>query len=473
VGARGVWLGALAWWALAGCHTYTTIYGDDAGTCVAPRSICGIECVDTSTDSQNCGACGVACPSNSLCFGSACAPCPTTSTLCGLGGAPYCANLENDSANCGACGKACPQGTVCQQGSCACPLTQCGALCTDTQTDSNNCGTCGHTCTTSLPNELAVCVAGACVPRCALGYDDCNGVGGDGCEANLATDSANCGACGRSCGADACASGMCPAKVVAAGLSGPHSLSVDGGYVYFATQSEVDRVPVGGGSVETLVTTPAAATRVATDGTYIAWGVPKNEVDARLTSGGTVTVLSSNTSFGGGLALAGGDAYFTLSNQVMRAPLDGSSQAQVVALASATDLALDGTTLFLVQSGAIVSAPMNGQSTPASTLYFGSALHVAVDSTQVYWTESSSNVLGLPKGGGKSFLVAAAQNGADAIAADGLHVYWTTSAGDVRRTFSGEPVLTLATGQSPPSSIAVDATTVYWSTQTSIVATVK
>ncbi len=56
---------------------------------------------------------------------------------------------------------------------------------------------------------------GACtIASCNAGYADCDGVATDGCEAILATDASNCGACGNACGAGlTCSSGACSAAL--------------------------------------------------------------------------------------------------------------------------------------------------------------------------------------------------------------------------------------------------------------------
>lgn len=71
-----------------------------------------------------------------------------------------------------------------------------------------NCGACGATC--ELTNAIAGCRDGGCVVAdCLEGFEDCNGVAGDGCEADL-RDAATCGACGRTCAADEiCAGDRC------------------------------------------------------------------------------------------------------------------------------------------------------------------------------------------------------------------------------------------------------------------------
>ncbi len=57
----------------------------------------------------------------------------------------------------------------------------------------------------TAPHASAGCAMdGACgIFACDRGYGDCNGDYADGCEVDLSADSANCGACGYSCGGEA------------------------------------------------------------------------------------------------------------------------------------------------------------------------------------------------------------------------------------------------------------------------------
>ncbi len=80
-------------------------------------------CASTDSDNQNCGACGVVCPGGTLCDKGACTnSCPSedggTLTLCNAdGGVPYCTDTSSDPNNCGACGASC--GTAaCVGGAC-------------------------------------------------------------------------------------------------------------------------------------------------------------------------------------------------------------------------------------------------------------------------------------------------------------------------------------------------------------------
>lgn len=119
--------------------------------------------------------------------------------------------LEGSALNCGACGVRCPSGTMCQQGACraSCSLTQCGELCVDTRNSIEHCGACGVQCDVT-PNSDASCVAGRCATSCVKGYLDCDGSVTTGCEVNPWSDPANCGACRRAClSTQACVDGSC------------------------------------------------------------------------------------------------------------------------------------------------------------------------------------------------------------------------------------------------------------------------
>jgi hypothetical protein len=60
-----------------------------------------------------------------------------------------------------------------------------------------SCGDCTTKC--NATNGVPSCEDGQCVFACSDGYADCDGEGDNGCEVTLATDAANCGACGRDC----------------------------------------------------------------------------------------------------------------------------------------------------------------------------------------------------------------------------------------------------------------------------------
>src|SRR5205823_2018531 len=74
----------------------------------------------------------------------------------------------------------------------------CEGACVDPQTSLAHCGACGVSCTAT--NGAAACIDGACaITSCTAGHADCDGKTANGCEADTAVDSQNCGVCGLAC----------------------------------------------------------------------------------------------------------------------------------------------------------------------------------------------------------------------------------------------------------------------------------
>ncbi len=157
-------------------------------------------CADVRTDTRNCGACGNSCMDGYACDNGVCrircdelrTACPRADADAGAtGGGEFCTNTSTDIENCGACGTRCPFGQLCSGGTCA---TMCGAgsptarACAPTpRRDREHCGACGTACAAGQ-----VCTEGMCVTNCGAGLTDCMGACRD-----LSNDNANCGACGR------------------------------------------------------------------------------------------------------------------------------------------------------------------------------------------------------------------------------------------------------------------------------------
>ncbi len=89
---------------------------------------------------------------------------------------------------------------------CVWPRATCGdgsiARCNvDLLTDNNNCGECGHKCEQYIEVSLgSQCMGGKCRPFCThSSLQDCNGLVDDGCEADVSSNTENCGTCGNKC----------------------------------------------------------------------------------------------------------------------------------------------------------------------------------------------------------------------------------------------------------------------------------
>jgi hypothetical protein len=76
-----------------------------AATCAAWAQCCGDRCVDTDTDTQNCGSCGHPCGAGEVCMGATCQPASCQS-------ATPCAPTDAGPSTC--CGsQCCGQGSIC------------------------------------------------------------------------------------------------------------------------------------------------------------------------------------------------------------------------------------------------------------------------------------------------------------------------------------------------------------------------
>ena len=182
-------------WGACACDVGLTMCGmDNAG---------GLICKDLSSDSGNCGKCGVTCGNGQTCVGGQC-QCGPNQLLCN----GSCVSSSNN-ADCGRCGNACTGNSTCRQtangAACSCPDGQvlCNGLCTTVVgSDPTNCGGCGRQC-----GNGQSCVMGECMLVC--GGTTPNKCGSTSCT-NVKTDKANCGSCGNVCGAgQTCTDGVC------------------------------------------------------------------------------------------------------------------------------------------------------------------------------------------------------------------------------------------------------------------------
>jgi hypothetical protein len=84
-------------------------------TCPTGLTRCGVECVDTRVDPDNCGGCGLECETDLVCYGGSCLlSCPTGTTDC----SGSCVDLLNDPYHCGTCTEVCAFDEACRGGVC-------------------------------------------------------------------------------------------------------------------------------------------------------------------------------------------------------------------------------------------------------------------------------------------------------------------------------------------------------------------
>ena len=183
-------------------------------SCETGLTACGGSCRDLVSDRANCGSCGVICGAGDVCSTGACIrSCEVGLTEC----TGSCRDLVSDRANCGTCGVTCAAGEVCSTGacvrSCEVGLTECTGSCVDVTTSESHCGACGAVCP-EVTGAVPACAMSRCGYLCAVDLGDCDGLESNGCETDLTSSPTRCGACGVTCPATpnatpSCTSGAC------------------------------------------------------------------------------------------------------------------------------------------------------------------------------------------------------------------------------------------------------------------------
>ena len=219
----------------------------DGVTCV-PVDACHLAgaCGGTGSCTRPVAPDGVACPlanATGACAAGSCrvASCAAGYADCDGAAGNGCERSTRTLSDCGACGVACAAAPhaapTCAAGACALACAAGWADCDgspangceqDVASDDANCGACGNACT-----EGRTCRSGACTASvCAAGRANCDGVEANGCEVTLAGDVSHCGACGNACavphGAPSCAAGVCGVAACAPGWTDCNAVAADG-----------------------------------------------------------------------------------------------------------------------------------------------------------------------------------------------------------------------------------------------------
>jgi hypothetical protein len=314
------------------------------------------------------------------------------------------------------------------------------------------------------------------------------------CDADLATDPDNCGACAHGCLGGTCDDGGCTASIFADGYDGTNAVVVDQTYVYW-TNTGGSGNPTGESVMRAKKDDPTnlllLASLVYPHGLAQSGG---SLFYTQLYTDGTgkcsTSVQNSGAAFSTGawgyrIATDATYVYWTTNaGTILRVPQNGATGPTTIVSGEVAyppealwDIAVDDTYVYWTvrraktQGGAVKRAPKAGGGavtvvSPSGTAPGDQPLGVAVDTNYVYWTESADGTVWKASlaGGtiGTRVPVASNQNGPAGIAVDTTHIYWATTGGSVwRAPIAGGTATPIATGLQQLANIALDSVAAY------------
>ncbi len=191
--------------------------------------------VDTLSD---CGSCHTVCAranASATCTGGTCriGLCQPGFGNCDGTDSNGCEASLDQLDHCGSCPNTCMRANAtptCAGGTCA--ISACGAGfgncdmtdgngCETTLDTVMHCGTCGTVCSYAHATPICALPAGCSMGRCDANFADCDSNAANGCEADLRTNTSNCGRCNHACAATfGCTNAVCANESIAEVVGG-------------------------------------------------------------------------------------------------------------------------------------------------------------------------------------------------------------------------------------------------------------
>jgi hypothetical protein len=333
---------------------------------------------------------------------------------------------------------------------CAPPLAICGASCEDITSDAGHCGMDCTDCVGALADATGVaCQDSACTyASCAAGHADCDSNVITGCEYGLAT---------------------CPVDVVSGG--NPVRFALDATHVYWSdgTTGLISKWPFAGGPSQALAQGEGGGSLIAIDATdvYYSFGGTIRKVSK---AGGSSTFLIDAAGTVLDLRLDATSMYWSVIGSsysaIWSSTKAGTSSVQLLyhSGASAIDIEIDTTHVYYLETTIIgrVLKVGGGNESLMTNVPGTSLVSLAMDPGGLYFTFGGTpkGVGRVPLAGGLPTTIAMATAPGD-IVADGSALIWIDGATIRTMPIAGGSVVPLAVAQQP-RHIAAGSTDIYW-----------
>jgi hypothetical protein len=314
---------------------------------------------------------------------------------------------------------------------------------------------------------------------------------------DVQADAMNCGGCGHQCDSgDTCANGFCPLDTIAGTSAAPEEMTQQGlaydvelsatkVYWITAVNTNVMSANLDGTGVATEAGTGVNPRRLAIDATNLYWsecgtscttaGGAAGAVNAVPLGGGSVdNIVTGELDGVFGLAVDTNFAYFTnvLISKVRKENVVTPSTPTDVAsnVGEPWDVLVDSNMMYWTNQGdgTVRRANVDGSGSLILANGQGGPFGIAKDATHVYFsTEVTGDIRRVPVAGGTVETFVSGQSQPVYLALDGEDLFWCNFGNGVvskiDKDGTGE-VTQLAVGQNQPYSLRVNATHLYFTT---------
>ena len=324
--------------------------------------------------------------------------------------------------------------------------------------------------------------------------------GSTNCTADLQTSAQHCGRCGHDCLGGECSAGKCLPKILASGLVNPNAIALDATHVYTTTYGDgrVIRAAKDGSSFAPIATGMKYSSGVGVAGNTLYWTNADFTYDDAGYWGGlfkctlpacTDKSLVVAADMPNNLSEVSGVIFLSVRNdaEIRRVNANGSGNILVATTNSPFGLACDTNHCYYTSSQPnLYRAQADGGrgETAVGALNADFVGYAAVDNDRYYWAFTEENTgKGKVQSGLKNDIAGAKttygtdnKSGSVGVAVDATNVYWTNGGTFTGNTSNADGELltcpkagcpaggpTLLADKLPnPWGVAVDEVAVYW-----------